>query len=172
MTEKIISPKSTPQYPNLIYTPDLTLTTVNDMTDLQSFGEKNTPASYGVLELLEELIIVGRGYPVIFTATDTFDYSFSLNSNDEVAIQYFVQLYDNTASLTKFYDGQWAIDVVNISGALRTVWAFLPSMRIVWTLITDHEYAWKMSWMRQRTGTSTIAGTSFRRILIAQEIKR
>jgi hypothetical protein len=48
MTEKIIQPKLNSLIPNLLYTPDLTLASVNDLTYLYSSEDKNTPANYDV----------------------------------------------------------------------------------------------------------------------------
>lgn len=48
MTEKIISSKSTPQYPNLIYTPDLVEGTATDLTYLKDDSVVTTPISYAI----------------------------------------------------------------------------------------------------------------------------
>jgi len=46
MTEKTIQPKSSSGFPNLIFTPDLTLATVNDLTYLYASNHINTSADY------------------------------------------------------------------------------------------------------------------------------
>jgi hypothetical protein len=172
MTTKIISPKSTPQYPNLIFTPDLTLATVNDVTILEDTNSVNTPTNYDEYLLLDEIIIIGNDYPVIFTASDIFDQSWTLNSNEQVAIGYLLKLYDNTApglvisySINYFY-------LISYSGIPITYRADMPSFRIIQILTNNHEYSWSISFQKFRTGTSTISGTSSNRILIAQEVKR
>ena len=48
MTERIISPKSTPQYPNLIYTPDMVEGTTTDLTYLKDDSVVTTPISYAI----------------------------------------------------------------------------------------------------------------------------
>jgi len=171
MTEKIISPKSTSQFSNLIYTPDLTLATVNDITYVQTISDLNTPVNYDEYGLLEDIIIIGKGHPVILTASDIFSCSVSLNTGEEVWLTYYISLYDDTASTLI---DEFIIYPVyyKLIGVVITPWGFLPFIREINVLIDGHQYTWSISWLKHRTGTSTIGGISHIRILTVQEIKR
>ena len=173
MKEKIISPKSTSQFSNLIYTPDLTLATVNDVTYLEDQDLMTTPSNYDEWRLLDEIVIIGNGHPVIFTASGISDItSMSLNSGELIATQYSAQLYDNTTDTEIF---GWPINcfyLVSVGGIIYTMQASQPFFRTIQVLIKDHEYSWSISIQKNRTGTSTIIAFSYNRILTAQEIKR
>jgi len=172
MTEKIISPKSTSQFSNLIYTPDLTLATVNDVSFLENTDEIETPTNYDEYLLLDEIILIGRGYPVIFTASDLFFPSWTLNSGEQVAIQYWIKLYNNTLPLLVISYGINCFYLISYSGIPFTFQAYQPSFRLIQTLTNNHEYSWSIGFEKFRTGTSTISASSSQRILTSQEIKR
>ena len=126
------------------------------------------------LEVLEELLITGHGYPTVLTASDILDYSYSLNPNDEVKIEYWIRLYDVTAAAVVYSFELPVIQVFSPGGVLTVRWAFQPVVTTIKVLVLDHEFTWGMAWKKHRTagGTSIISGVSRSRILTVQEIKR
>jgi len=285
MTEKIISPKSTSQFSNLIYTPDLTLATVNDITILNNTSEVNTPAGYMVqakgtitmagiaianetfiicgliftwkavrngsgevtigassseavtnivtaltadastyitaidgtsdtvvvtskiwgwrgncysfsgastnmsmdgagflggtvngwtnYEELESISLTGVGFPTLFTASDVFSNEVNMIAGEEVYLQYFVGLLNNTTgALIVSYTLQPLHYLMTLGGAFATLWAFKPFIGTIQTLTDGQNYSWGIRWAKFRTSTSTILGISKDRILTIQEVKR
>ena len=285
MTEKIIVAKTTSQYPNLIFTPDLTLATVNDITILNNTSEVNTPAGYMVqakgtitmagiaianetfticgliftwkavrngsgevtigassseavtnivtaltadastyitaidgagdtvvvtskiwgwrgncysfseastnmsmdgvgflggtvdgwtnYEELESISLTGVGYPTLFTASDIFANVVNIGAGEEVYLQYFVGLLnDTTGALIVSYTLQPIHYLMTPGGLFATLWAFEPFIRTIQTLADGQNYSWGMKWAKFRTSTSTISGISKDRILTIQEVKR
>jgi len=95
MIEKIISPKSTSRFSNLICTPDLTLATVNDLTYLQSLTNKDTPADYdiaavgtitmsGVATLNETFIVSTQTFTWKNTRTTTGEVTIGASASEAV----------------------------------------------------------------------------------------
>lgn len=288
MTEKIIQKKSTSQYPNLIYSPDLALATINDLTVLHDGSDIALPTNFdtpaqgtivmtgvsvedetfaigdgtftwkatrtvaftvaigasaaeactnlitainadftiGVyavagsgttvictsyhggpdgnsvifseastnmsmdggghlggttigassLEELAHIDITGQGYDAILTASEFFYYDWTLSAGDQIIIQVWIELYDNTTDTSVVSFNLACVWLYNVGGIVFTGWAFEPYIHTVQTLIDGHSYTWKILWGKVLNtwggGSSALIGLAQDRTLTIQEIKR
>ena len=120
-------------------------------------------------ELLEELTVIGKGYPTILTASDEFLFNYFYNGiiyGAELGLEYRFELYDNTASESVKVIRSFAFDPF--------IGTCFPSITIIENLIDGHSYTWSMSWQRfidPGLGIFLIA-VSRLRFLSIREVKR